>query len=156
MAQSVSAVLLSLKGAAGFQLDMKYNKRGNQATLAWPVASILGNFFNKLNWFQDILSLIAYLIAFIGALIIFATLRTAMNERKREFAILRCLGASRQLLTSTILLQSMIISLFGILGTCMAYFLINSFATSVIREQSGVLMKGVDFDQVSVLSLIHI
>ena len=44
----------------------------------------------------------------------------------------------------------MIISLFGILGTCMAYFLINSFATSVIREQSGVLMKGVDFDQVSV------
>lgn len=150
MAQSVSAVLLSLKGAAGFQLDMKYNKRGNQATLAWPVASILGNFFNKLNWFQDILSLIAYLIAFIGALIIFATLRTAMNERKREFAILRCLGASRQLLTSTILLQSMIISLFGILGTCMAYFLINSFATSIIREQSGVLMKGVDFDQVSI------
>ena len=37
MAQSVSAVLLSLNGAAGFGLEMKYNKQGN-ATLAWPVA----------------------------------------------------------------------------------------------------------------------
>ena len=45
-AQSVSAVLLSLKkGSAGFQLDMKYNKQGNQATFAWPVAGVLSSFF---------------------------------------------------------------------------------------------------------------
>ena len=30
MAQSVSAVLLSLNGAVGFGLEMKYNKQGNQ------------------------------------------------------------------------------------------------------------------------------
>ena len=53
-AQSVSAVLLSLKGAAGFQLDMKYNKQGNQATLAWPVATTLATFFDRLSWFEDI------------------------------------------------------------------------------------------------------
>jgi hypothetical protein len=44
-AQSVSAVLLSLKEAAGFQLDMKYNKQGSQTTIAWPVAGVLSSFF---------------------------------------------------------------------------------------------------------------
>lgn len=47
-AQSVSAVLLSLKkGGAGFQLDMKYNKKGNQTTFAWPVAGVLSSFFQE-------------------------------------------------------------------------------------------------------------
>ena len=63
MAQSVSAVLLSLKGAAGFNLELKYNRRGNQATLAWPVAATLASFFEKMNWFRGVLQVIAYIIA---------------------------------------------------------------------------------------------
>ena len=51
MAQSVSAVLLSLNGAAGFGLEMKYNKQGNQATLAWPVVATLASFFKKWDGF---------------------------------------------------------------------------------------------------------
>ena len=53
MAQSVSAVLLSLKGAAGFNLEIKYNRQGNQATFAWPVAATLASFFDKMNWFAS-------------------------------------------------------------------------------------------------------
>jgi hypothetical protein len=44
-ARSVSAVLLSLRGTVGFQLDMKYNKQGNPTTFAWPVAGVLSSFF---------------------------------------------------------------------------------------------------------------
>ena len=47
MAQSVSAVLLSLRGATGFNLELKYNRRGNQATFAWPVAATLRLFLRK-------------------------------------------------------------------------------------------------------------
>jgi putative ABC transport system permease protein len=147
MAQSVSAVLLSLKGAAGFSLDLKYNKQGDRATLAWPVASTLGSFFNKLNWFEEILSLVAYLVAFIGAMIIWSTLRTVLNERIREFAILRCLGASRRELTLVVLSQSILMSLIGALGSLLCYFLIHKVSASLIREQTGVLMGGIVFDQ---------
>ena len=147
MAQSVSAVLLSLKGAAGFSLDLKYNKQGDRATLAWPVASTLGSFFNKLNWFEEILSLVASLVAFIGAMIIWSTLRTVLNERIREFAILRCLGASRRELTLVVLSQSLLMSLIGALGSLLCYFLIHKVSASLIREQTGVLMGGIVFDQ---------
>ena len=145
-AQSVSAVLLSLRGAAGFQLDMRYNKRGNQATLAWPVAATLASFFERLSWFEEILSLVAFLVAFIGALIIFATLRTVMNEKKREFAILRCLGASRMVVTCVVLSQSLLLAVFGALGSLLAYGGIGFLAARLIREQTGVVMESMSID----------
>ena len=46
-ANDVSAVLLNLEGAAGFRLDMAYNKRGKTSTLAWPAETILKDFFQK-------------------------------------------------------------------------------------------------------------
>lgn len=156
MAQSVSAVLLSLKGSAGFQLDLKYNKQGNQATLAWPVASTLSRFFEKLNWFEEILSMISYLVAIIGALIITATLRIAMNERTREFAILRCMGATRMQVTSVVLAQSILISIFGIIGACITFLVIHSIAAHAIREQTGVLMESTSFDLVSIFVFLTI
>ena len=104
------------------------------------MASTLGSFFNKLNWFEEILSLVASLVAFIGAMIIWSTLRTVLNERIREFAILRCLGASRRELTLVVLSQSILMSLIGALGSLLCYFLIHMVSANLIREQTGVLM----------------
>ena len=145
-AQSVSAVLLSLKGAAGLQLDLKYNKQGNQATLAWPVAATLASFFDRLSWFEDILALVAFFVALVGALIIFATLRTVMNEKKREYAILRCLGASRLVVTCVVLVQSMFLSLAGVFGAFLAYGGIGFTAAHLIREKTGVVMDPLYLD----------
>ena len=139
-ATDVSAVLLNLKGSAGFMLDMKYNKQGNQATLAWPVAATLASFFDKLSWFEDILALVAFFVALVGALIVFATLRTVMHEKKREYAILRCLGASRLVVTCVVLAQSLLLSLAGALGAYLAYGGIGFTAAHLIREQTGVVM----------------
>ena len=145
-AQSVSAVLLALRGAAGFQLDMKYNKQGNQATLAWPVAATLASFFDRLSWFEDVLSLVALFVALVGALIIFATLRTVMNEKKREYAILRCLGASRLVVTCVVLAQSLLLSLTGAFGAFLAYGGIGFTAAYLVREQTGVVMDPLSLD----------
>jgi putative ABC transport system permease protein len=145
-AQSVSAVLLSLKGAAGFQLDMKYNKQGDEATLAWPVAATLASFFDRLSWFEDILALVAFFVALVGALIIFATLRTVMNEKKREYAILRCLGASRLVVTCVVLAQSLFLSLAGVIGAFLAYGGIGFTAARLIREKTGVVMDPLYLD----------
>jgi len=44
-AQSISAVLLSVSGRAGFSLNMKYNKQESQATFAWPASTNINYFF---------------------------------------------------------------------------------------------------------------
>ena len=117
-AQSVSCGVL-FQGR-WLQLDMKYNKQGNQATLAWPVATTLASFFDRLSWFEDILALVSFFVALVGALIIFATLRLVMNE-KSGICIIRCLGASRLMVTRWCLLSPCFCPR-GLLGAFLAYW----------------------------------
>jgi putative ABC transport system permease protein len=72
-----------------------------------------------------------------------------MNEKKREYAILRCLGASRLVVTSVVLAQSLFLSLFGLLGSFLAYGGIGFTAAYLIREQTGVVM-----DPLTLVSLV--
>ncbi|MBT3667559.1 MAG: FtsX-like permease family protein [Opitutae bacterium] len=155
-ATSVSAVLVKLKGAAGFTLEMKYNKQGNQATFAWPIAATLAQFFDRLVWFEKVLEWIAYLVGLVAGLIILAILRNSLNERKREFAILRCLGASRGFIINVVLGQSLIISMLGALGSLLIYFIMSGVASYFIRDQTGVLLDpfSIDFTFIYVFFVI--
>ena len=95
-ATDVSAVLVKLRAgsaAAGFRLDMMYNKQGNRLTFAWPIGQVMADLFSKLNWFDRVLELVAYLVALVATASILASIYNSMNERRREIAILRALGA---------------------------------------------------------------
>ena len=140
MAKSVSAVLLSLRGATGFNLEIKYNRQGNQATFAWPVAATLASFFEKMNWFRRVLEVISYVIAVVGILMVSSTMRSSINERKRDFAILRSLGSSRMVVTGVILGHTFIISLLGAVSSIGIMQGIWWVTESLIVEETGVLL----------------
>ncbi len=143
MAKSVSAVLLSLRGATGFNLEIKYNRQGNQATFAWPVAATLASFFEKMNWFRKVLEVISYVIAVVGILMVSSTMRSSINERKRDFAILRSLGSSRMVVTGVILGHTFIISLLGAVSSIGIMQGIWWVTESLIVEETGVLLGSV-------------
>jgi putative ABC transport system permease protein len=144
MAHSVSAVLLSLRGAAGFNLEIKYNRQGNQATLAWPVAATLASFFEKMGWFRGVLEVIAYLIGCVGMLMVASTMRSSMHERRRDFAILRSLGASRFVVMGVILGHTLIISVIGCLGSFLAMQGIGLVSQRIILRETGVLVDTIN------------
>ena len=144
MAQSVSAVLLSLKGATGFNLEIRYNRQGNQATFAWPVAATLASFFDKMNWFRGVLEVIAYVIAAVGILMVASTMHSSLNMRKRDFAILRSLGSGRLILTGVIFGHSLIISVLGVLGSLLIMQGIGLITQGIIVEETGVLLDGMN------------
>jgi putative ABC transport system permease protein len=139
-ANFISGVLLNLKGSSGLVLDVKYNKQGDRATLAWPVPAILSSFFNRFAWLERTIAALALLMALVGGLIILATLRSTMHERRREFAVLRCIGAGRSVVTGSIIWQSMLISLAGVIGSLLIYFFLSQVFSILIRSQIGVNM----------------
>ena len=144
MAQSVSAVLLSLKGATGFNLEIRYNRQGNQATFAWPVAATLASFFDKMNWFRGVLEVIAYVIAAVGILMVASIMHSSLHMRKRDFAILRSLGSGRLILTGVIFGHSLIISVLGALGSLLIMQGIGLITQGIIVEETGVLLDGMN------------
>ena len=73
----------------------------------------MADLFDKIAWFDKVLELVAYLVALVATGSILASIYNSMNERRREIAILRALGARRRLIFSVILLESATISALG-------------------------------------------
>jgi putative ABC transport system permease protein len=151
MATEVSAVLVKLKAdsaLAGFQMDQMYNRQGNRLTFAWPIATIMAELFDKIGWFDRVLALVSYLVAIVASASILASIYNSMNERRREIAILRALGARRITIFVSILLEAAAISALGMLISFAVYGVIFTVAASIIREQTGVVLNPLKFNAI--------
>jgi putative ABC transport system permease protein len=149
----VSAVLVKLKaggGGAGFRMDMMYNKQENRLTFAWPIGQVMAELFNKIGWFDKILGLVSYLVALVATASILASIYNSMNERRREIAILRALGARRRAIMGAIVLEAAAISTLGMVIAFIFYAVIMSGAASVIRTQTGVVLNPFQFNAVMI------
>jgi len=148
-AADVSAVLVKLRSAAaGFQLDILYNKQGNRLTFAWPTGKIMSELFDKIGWFDRVLALVAYLVAFVAITSVLVSLYNSMNERRREIAILRALGARRFTVFGAIVLEAAAITALGVLGGFVVYVVIATGVAGVIRAQTGVVLNPLAFSPV--------
>jgi putative ABC transport system permease protein len=150
-ADEVSAVLVKLKAAnpmSGFQLDQLYNKRGTRLTFAWPVGAILAKLFDKIAWFDRVLALVSYLVVIVATASILASLYNSMNERRREIAILRALGARRVTVFGAIVGESAAIAAIGMAAAFLVYAAIVVSASAVIRAQTGVMIDPLKFNGV--------
>ena len=141
-ATDVSAVLIQLKSpTAGFMLDMMYNKQGNRLTFAYPIGAIMAELFNKIGWFDQVLTLISYLVALVSAGGVLVAIYNSMAARRRDIAILRALGAHRWIIFSAIVLEAAAIGLLGMLAGFAAYAAILTGVAAIIRAQTGVLLN---------------
>jgi len=145
--REVSAVMLKFTDPAfGFVLDQQINKQGKTATLAWPIARVMAELFDRIGWMSRILTMVAYLVVVVAAGSILASLYNTMNERRREFAILRALGARRTTVFGVILLEACTITALGALVGFVVYGGILAAAFVVIREQTGVVLDAFRWD----------
>ena len=84
-------------------------------------------------------------MAVVAAGSILASLYNTMNERRREFAILRALGARRRTVFSAIVLESTAVAILGTLLGYVVYAVIVVVAAQVIRQQTGVVLDSFRF-----------
>jgi putative ABC transport system permease protein len=146
-AKEVSAVMLKFKNAqTGFILDQQINRQGKVATLAWPIAKVMAELFDRIGWVNRILTMVAYLVVVVAGGSILASIYNTMNERRREFAILRALGARRGTVFSTIVLESTTITFLGALVGYLVYAGIFTAAFFIVRAQTGVVLDVLQLD----------
>ncbi len=141
-ASDVSAVLVKLRSAiAGKQLEMMYNKQGNRLTFAWPIGTIIAQLFDKIAWFDRVLTMVAWLVAVVATGSILASIYNSMNERRREIAILRALGARRRTVFGAIVLEAAAIATIGVITGFAVYLGIMTTVAAIIRSQTGVVLN---------------
>jgi putative ABC transport system permease protein len=148
-ASDLSAVLVKLRSPlAGRTLELLYNRHGNRLTFAWPIGATMAELLNKVGWFDRVLALVAGLVAIVAAGSVLASIYNSMNERRRQIAILRALGARRATVASTIVLEAIAIAVLGAMLGFAIYAVILSSTASIIRAETGVVLEPFAFDSV--------
>jgi len=139
--KEVSAVMIKLNSPmAGMSMKQQINIQGKEATFAWPIAESMNDLFNKIGWIDKVLELISYLVVLVSAGSILASIYNTMNERRREFAILRALGARRATVFGAIVAEAAAIAALGSVCGYLIHGVILSGAAVVIRQNTGVVL----------------
>jgi putative ABC transport system permease protein len=114
----------------------------------------MADLFDRIGWVSRILTMVAYLVMAVAAGSILASIYNTMNERRREFAILRALGARRGTVFSTIVLESTTITFLGALVGYLVYGAIFTAAFYIVRAQTGVVLDVLKLDPALLLTPI--
>jgi putative ABC transport system permease protein len=152
-ADELSAVLIKLKGRSpliGRQLDVQYNREDDRLTFAWPIALIIAQLFDRIAWFERVLAVVAYLVVLVATGSVLASIHNSMNERQRDFAILRALGAHRRTVFGSIILEASTIAVLGMITAFLVYAIIATAAAQFIRTQTGVVLNPFELHPVMV------
>ena len=152
-ADQLSAVLIKFKAGSpliGKQLEQMYNKQGDKLTFAWPIAMIVAQLFNKIAWFDRVLAAVAVLVAVVAAGSVLASIYNSMNERRRDIAILRALGARKGTIFSAVVLEAASIGAIGAVAGLLIYGMITMAAAQIIRAQTGVVLDVTAFNPMMV------
>lgn len=110
--REVTAVLVKTEGMKGIGLQRQVNK-STSAQAVSPISVISGlleQFVKPIKW---ALLAITSLVCIVSAISILVGIYNSMNERRRDIAVMRALGASRDHITAIILVESVLIAVGG-------------------------------------------
>ncbi|HBO45555.1 MAG TPA: ABC transporter permease [Planctomycetaceae bacterium] len=145
--RKLSAVLVctdSDNQALGMQLRSIINEE-NDAQAVAPTEIISQLFDGIIGNIQLILVILAVLVVVVAGIGILVSIYNSMSDRRHEIAVMRALGASRMMVGTIILLESILLSLGGgLFGLLLGHGLVGLLAPT-IAEHTGVIVSAFQF-----------
>lgn len=125
-----------------FLRDELASKPGAQG--AWP-QEVIPRFLRQIGNAADVLVVVAWLVLLVAAVLIAVSIYNTMNERRREIAIMRSLGARRHQILAIIVGEAALLSLLGALCGVIACHLTALGLRSLVEDMTGVYLDWLDF-----------
>jgi putative ABC transport system permease protein len=114
------------------------------AQVAWTAFEV-GELMKLVGSATDVLRVVSWLVLVVAAVAIAVALYNTMNERRREIAIMRALGARRVQILSIILGEAVVIALLGAVAGVLACHVAVYALGDVIQERAGVFVDWAAF-----------
>ncbi len=112
--ETITAFLVGLKTrATAFRLQREINEYSREPLLAALPGVALAELWRAIGQFETVLRIITVFVLIAGLLGMLTTLLSTLNERRREMAILRAVGAHPHHVFVLFLLEAFIIALLG-------------------------------------------
>lgn len=132
----ITAFLLRTKSRIDtLRLQREINTLAEEPLMAIIPGVALAELWQGVSYAEDALRIITFLVLLVGLLGMLIALSTALNERRREIAILRALGAGPKRILTLLMLESGVLGLVGSgLGILFLYGLLFAFQPLVAQH----------------------
>lgn len=141
---ALTAVLADPKDHFGAQFLRREFGTRPDAQVAWP-QDVIPKFLRQLGNAADWLEIVAQLVLLVAAMMIAVSIYNTMNERRREIAIMRSLGARRGQIVAIVVGEASTLAFVGAvlgIGLCHAAALL---VRSTVEDLTGVFLDWTAF-----------
>ncbi|MBL9076562.1 MAG: ABC transporter permease [Planctomycetes bacterium] len=114
------------------------------AQVAWP-QDVVPRFLRDIGNAADVLTVIAWLVLLVASVSITVAIYNTMNERRREIAIMRSLGARRLQILAIITGEAALLSLFGAVLGVLVCHLAALLLRATVEDMTGVHLDWLQF-----------
>ncbi len=124
-------------GMFAMQMQQAVKKRPNvqAASPIEEIGNLLANFVDPIKYALLVLTSVVCLVSAVSILV---SIYNSMNERKRDIAVMRALGARRDVVLVVILMESILIALGGGLIGWVAGHAVGSAASGEVEARTGI------------------
>jgi len=150
----ITALMVGLENRAQtFQVQRRINEYESEPMSAILPGATLADFWRTISTIEQVVFVISGFVLVAGLLGMLTTILSTLNERRREIAVLRAVGARASHVVLLIVLETLLVVTAGCaLGVAMLYGLLT-LARPIILDRFGidVPITGLDPTQLSIL-----
>jgi putative ABC transport system permease protein len=139
--REVTAALIGLKNRSDvFRVQRRINNFRGEPLLAVLPGVALDELWSSVALFERLLFAVSALVVIVGLSGLIATLLAGLNERRRELALLRALGASPQAIFALLAGEGVVVTVLGVLVGLIVLALGVSALAPVAQAQWGITL----------------
>ncbi len=140
--KEITAFMLGLKNRiATFRVQRQINEYNSEPLLAIIPGATLTTLWQLLGTFEVILLAVSTLVLIAGLIGMLTTIISSLNERRREMAILRSIGAHPHHIVLLFMFETLIIVGLGILVGIGGLYLLLSVLNPVVTDWVGITLQ---------------
>lgn len=154
---SITAMIVGLKSRAGvLRLQRDINTYRQEPLLAVIPALALTQLWQVVGVVERILLAISLCVAAVGLVVILVSLMSTLNERRREMAVLRAVGAGPGDVFFLLVCEAALIAFAGALTGLIALYAALAVGEPVLRAIGGISLAGFVPDQFDLMVIASI
>lgn len=124
------------------RLQREINTYENEPLTAVIPGATLSELWRTLGYFEKVLKSISWMVILVGLMSMLISLLTSLNERRREMAILRSLGASLKHISLLLVFESCCLTIAGVVTGLSMHFLIFVLIGDWLQTEFGFYLTG--------------
>jgi putative ABC transport system permease protein len=155
--KEITAMLIGLKSRSDvFRLQRHINGYKGEPLLAVMPGIALDELWQALGMVEQALLALSALVVMVGLAGLMATLLASLNERRRELAILRALGAGPDEIFLILTLEGLFVTTLGVLLGCALLAVGIFFGAPLLQAQFGIILPWRFFAPNEIILLLSI